>query len=62
MGPSVGFAGGWLEDGDLEGGDGGYGGVNGDDSIGEQLRWSHLHTLLSENQRIFCQSKLLFPV
>ena len=62
MGPSVGFAGGWLEDGDPEGGGGGYGGVNGDDSISEELRWSHLYTLLSENQKIFYQSRLLFPV
>ena len=62
MGPSIGFAGGWLEDGDPEGGGGGYGGVNGDDSIGEELRWSHLYTLLSENQKIFYQSRLQFPV
>lgn len=62
MGPSAGFVGGWLEDGDPKSGGGGYGGVNGDDSIGEELRWSHLHRLLSKNQRLFYQSKLLFPV
>ena len=62
MDPSVGFAGGWLDDGDPESGGGGYGGVNGDNSVGEKLRWSHLHTLLSKNQRIFYQSKLLFLV